>query len=89
MYIYRPHRGGLAEAYAERKEFETEESMLNYIAQSHDGAFDVSDIVIDSGSVEDARIGWMDTRRVCVKRYGSEVFEWPQCIGFCATVYVK
>lgn len=31
MIIYRPHRGGLAEAMAEAKEFETEEEMKWHI----------------------------------------------------------
>lgn len=31
MIIYRPHKGGLAEAMAEAKEFETEEEMKQHI----------------------------------------------------------
>lgn len=57
MIIYRPHRGGLAEAMAEAKEFETEEEMKRHIYECHkayfldlgypNAPFEVGDIVID------------------------------------------
>ena len=104
MIIYRPHRGGLAEAMAETKEFETEEEMKRYIYEHHKGyfldlgypnaPFDIVDIVIDKENPhEDNRIGWNDTMHVCVKRYGSKdyikKYGTPQCIGMCATDYEK
>ena len=49
--------------------------------------FEIYDIVINEESVEDKRNGWKDTRYVCVKRMGNEIYPIPQCIGFCATDY--
>lgn len=37
--------------------------------------------------VFDERTGWKDTRYVCVKRMGNEVYAVPQCIGMCATKF--
>lgn len=104
MIIYRPHRGGLAEAMAEAQEFETEEEMKRYIYEEHktlnrelgfsDAPFEIEDIVIDKDNPhEDNRIGWNDAMYVCVKRYGNEnyikKYGTPQCIGMCATDYKR
>lgn len=104
MIIYRPHRGGLTEAMAEAKEFETEEEMKQYIYEQHkayfldlgypNAPFGIDDIVIDKENPhEDNRIGWLDTMYVCVKRYGDEdyikKYGTPQCIGMCATDYKR
>lgn len=51
--------------------------------------FDLWDIVIDSETFDDDRCGWHDTRYVCVKRMGEEVYDVPQCIGMCATDYER
>lgn len=102
MIIYRPHRGGLAEAMAEAKEFETEGEMKRHIYECHkeyfldlgypNAPFEIEDIVIDKENPhEDDRIGWHDTMYVCIKRYGNEdyikKYGTPQCIGMCATDY--
>lgn len=96
MVIYRPHCGGLAEAMAEAREFESFEEMKKYIVDESERywgkpAFDVTDIVIDDEASPDDRIGWKDERYVCVKRYfGEDYMEkygTPQCIGMCATDY--
>lgn len=99
MIIYRPHRGSLADALAEAKEFETEEEMKQYIFEYYKNllpgltAFRIDDIVIDDDIVNDDRCGWHDTRYVCVKRmYEDDYMEMycsPQCIGFCATDYER
>lgn len=104
MIIYRPHRGALAEAMAEAKEFETEEEMKRYIYADHkayfaelgrlNAPFEIDDIVIDKEDAhEDERIGWHDTMYVCVKRYGDKdyikLYGTPQCIGMCATDYER
>lgn len=93
MIIFRPHRRTLDEAMAEAKEFETEEEMKKYISKDWDGLIDVEDIVIDSRSVNDDRIGWEDSRYVCTKRFGNQdnmkLYGVPQCIGMCATIYKK
>lgn len=104
MIIYRPHRGGLAEAIAESRGFETEEEMKQHIYEHHkdnffdlgypNAPFEVNDIVIEKENPhEDKRIGWHDTMYVCVKRYGNEYYMekygCPQCIGMCATDYER
>lgn len=104
MIIYRPHRGGLAEAMAEAREFETEEEMKHHIYEHYreysldlvylNAPFEIDDIVIEKENPrEDDRIGWHDTMYVCVKRYGNEDYVEkygdPQCIGMCATDYER
>ena len=92
MIIYRPHRGGLAEAMAEAQTFEDTDAMKAHILQRWNGMlgfnlFNADDIVLneDQPGHPDDRIGWRDTRYVCVKRIGSEVYDHPQCIGMWAT----
>lgn len=96
MIIYRPHRGGLAEAMAEAMEFETIQEMKEHIVKEHTDeemgpAFCIDDIVLGEETVNDHRNGWKDTRYVCVKRYYSDNFiencGFAQCIGMCATDY--
>lgn len=96
MIIYRPHRGGLAEAMREAKVFDNQEQMRKYIVAEHTDsefgpAFSEDDIVIDDKPVNDTRNGWKDTRYVCVERYYKEDFVekygCPQCIGMCATQF--
>lgn len=98
MIIYRPACGGLAEAMAQAKEFESEQEMKEYIvkkyADVHDQApFGIEDISIDKESVEDDRIGWKDCRYVCVRRFFDEnyikKYGTAQCIGYCAQNYKK
>lgn len=104
MIIYRPHRGGLAEAMAEAREFRIEEEMKQHIYEYHkayfldlgypNAPFEVGDIVIGKENPhEDNRTGWHDTMYVCVKRYGNEdyieKYGCPQCIGMCATDYER
>lgn len=90
--IFRPHRGGLADAMAERKEFETLEEMKQYIVEQHSDErgkpFGTEDIVTNDDTIcNDVRIGWRDNRYVCIKRYGNKIYEIPQCIGMMATDY--
>lgn len=90
MIIYRPHRGSLADAMEEARVFANEDEMKRWIAEDSAEAFgkplfSVDDIVIGTEIIADSRNGWNDTRYVCVKRYGSEVYPVPQCIGMCAT----
>lgn len=103
MVIYRPHRGGLKEALAEAKEFESIEEMKKWIYEHFKFVyadlgykmepFGIKDIVIDDETADDDRCGWHDTRRVCIKRLLKQDFmaEYgsPQCIGHCATDYEK
>ena len=92
MITYRPHRGSLKEAMAEARSFPNEDAMNRWISEDSAKAFGVAmfspeDIVIGTEEYDDYRTGWKDTRYVCVKRYGSEVFPIPQCIGMCATKF--
>lgn len=93
MVIYRPHRGGLDESMKEAREFDGFEEMKRYIYEQAEGfngvkPFEIDDIVVNDGTHEDWRIGWKDTRYVCVKRYlGTDFKGAPQCIGMCATDY--
>lgn len=94
MIIYRPHRGGLAEAMEEAKEFETETEMKEYIVERFLGFVSPEDIVIEDESVtDDERCGWHDTKYVCIKRNGEEnyieKYGCAQCIGFYATNYER
>lgn len=89
MILYRPNRGGSQEAMAFAREFETIDSMKEFIVQEHtDGdmgpAFSVEDIVIREEEKYDPRNGWY-TQYVCTKRYYREHFSIPQCIGMCDT----
>lgn len=104
MVIYRPHRGGLAEAMAEAKEFNSFNEMKRYIFEEHkkyfidlgysNPPFEIEDIEIDAQNPHnDERIGWHDTMYVCVKRYGNKdyikEYGTSQCIGMCATDYER
>ena len=93
MIIYRPHRSTLSQAMSEAKEFDNEDDMKNYILKDWDGLFSFDDIVIDDKSVKDDRIGWNDSRYVCMKRCGKndyiKLYGVPRCIGMCATDYKR
>jgi hypothetical protein len=91
MIIFRPHRGSLADAMAEVKEFENEEQMKEHIVKDWQWFISFEDIVIGELLINDKRIGWKDTRYVCTKRMGNDdymkIYHCPQCIGMCATDY--
>ena len=100
MIIFRPHRGNLADAMSEAKEFKNVEQMKEYIVQLWKGKwhgenvlFTKEDIDISDDAFNDSRIGWEDSRKVCIKRMGEEnyieLYGVPQCIGMCATRYNK
>lgn len=98
MIIYRPQRGGLLEAMKEAVEFENEEEMKKYIVEkaltiNGQKPFDAEDIELDDRTYPDERIGWYDTRYVCVKRWGDKdylkLYGTSQAIGYCATQYEK
>lgn len=100
MVIFRKHKGGLLESMETAKEFNDFDEMKEYIVKEHEtfykslgkenAPFNVSDVVIDvNDKTDDERIGWHDTMYVCVKRYGDDDYETPQCIGMCATNYDK
>lgn len=85
--IFRPHVFGmdLASAMAEARVFKSKKAMKAWLCANKETLFSLGDIVIDKESIADTRIGWLDTRRVCVKRLGVQRFTVPKCIGYCAT----
>jgi len=92
MIIYRRHSGdSVFDSVKRAIEFETESDMKDYIVADNTPYISKDDIVIIDESIPDRRIGWMDMRHVCLKRYGNidyiEKYGSPQCEGYCATIY--
>lgn len=87
MIKYRPHMGSLEESIAEAMEFDTVDDMYDYIVSSSGGKlFGKEDLCISENWGADKRIGWLQTRYVCTKRMGEQIYESPQCIGMCSLV---
>ena len=95
MIIFRPAAGSLRDAMSLAQVFTDEDEMKRWIADSalevygRPTPYTVEDIVISGESVNDSRIGWNDSLRVCVRRFGVTPFPVPQCIGHCATDFPK
>lgn len=84
MVKYRPHRGGLAEAMAESREFETIEEMIAYICAEDDFfKIEPEDIIVGEPHGHDFRVGWMNVRMVTTKRINNTIYDPPAAIGFC------
>ena len=82
-----PHVFGesIYDALDEIKEFETVEEMKEYLCNLPNRLIKINanEIVIDDRfSYEDKRLGWQDTRYVCLKQDDEE-----RVIGYCATKY--
>lgn len=84
MVKYRPHKGLLADAMAEMKTFNTVDEMLEYIASKYSDYLSKEDLSISDDLGKDHRIDWKETRYVCTKRFGSESYATPMCIGMCS-----
>lgn len=84
MIKYRPHRGGLAEAMQESKEFGNINDMIEYIC-SLDDLFRIlpDDVTIGEPCGNDDRVGWRNVRYVFAKRIRNTVYEPPVIIGCC------
>lgn len=92
--IYRPHGGGTVfDSLEKAKEFDNIQQMKEYVVEQWNNLFSDKDVVIMNESVEDKRINWKDVRHVCIKRLANEdyilKYGTPQCIGYCATEYIK
>lgn len=101
--IYRTQRGNLEESMKGAITFNSEKMMKEFIVNSHNEYMDtigcnaiethitVNDVVIDDKVTNDDRIGWEDTRYVCLKKgYGKDYMKeygCPQAIGYCATIF--
>lgn len=84
MIKYRPHRAYLDDAMAEMKTFNTLDEMFEYIVQDWHGYLSKEDLSVTDNLGKDQRIDWEETRYVCTKKVGSEMYETPQCIGMCS-----
>lgn len=84
MIKFRPHKGSLAESMSEMKIFDSEEDMFNAIVADWNGTISYEDLSVTENLGKDNRIDWKETRHVCAKQIGSEVYDTPQCIGMCS-----
>lgn len=85
MIKYRPHRGTLADAMLEEREFKSLDEMYDYIiANWGSWLFTKEDLSISDNLGKDSRIDWKETRYVGTKRFGDKVYDVPQCIGMCS-----
>ena len=88
MIKYRPHSGSLEESMANAKEFRSLSDMYDYIVSTWNNSntqlFSKEDLCVGEDFGTDRRIGWKETRYVCVKRMGSKIYEHAQCIGVCS-----
>lgn len=85
MFKYRPHRGALEDAMKETREFITMDQMFDYIVRYDPfHALRKEDLSITENLGKDDRIDWSETRNVLTKRYGKEVYDTPQAIGWCS-----
>lgn len=101
--IYRPHRGGLDEAMASAKEFDSFEDLQNYIVKDMEQFIKLNpcEVVAEGYPHEDDRIGWKDSDYLCIDsymnvedkdgyvKYFGEVYNHPLCIGMFAINYNK
>jgi len=90
MIVFRPHRETLKEAMKEVKCFDTEDELKEYICKEWQDMFGKNviskkDVIIQDEAISDKRIGWIDSRYVCIKRFGKTKYKHPAPIGMCAT----
>ena len=90
MYIYRPHKGSLAEAMKEARVFADEKEMFRHIVNywTIDGTkmFTEDDLSLSGVIGDDERVHWKECRYVLTRRCGGEMYPIPQCIGTCSEV---
>ena len=90
MIVYIPYyskESSIYDIFDEIKEFESVDKMKEYLCNLPNRLIKINanEIVIDDRfSYEDKRLGWQDTRYVCLKEAGEE-----RVIGYCATKYKK
>ena len=87
MIAFMPHYFGdsIYDRIDDFKEFETIEEMKEYLCNFWNINNDITkdNIVIDNRlTYEDKRLGWKDTRHVCLKKGSKSIV-----IGYCATKY--
>ena len=89
MVKYRPHKGSLSESMGKEMEFKSIEEMFIHIVDdwgnwNGENVFEIGDLSLSEDKGKDERINWKETRYVCTKRMGEEVYNIPQCIGICS-----
>lgn len=88
MIKYRPHRAYLDESMELAKEFDSLDQMYDYIVKEwnalENNLFDKFDLSVSKESYKDDRIDWKETRYVCTRRMGKDLYDTPQCIGMCS-----
>ena len=85
MFRYRPQRGSLEDSMREAKEFITMDQMFDYIVNTDPfHLLRKEDLSISENLGKDDRIDWSECRNVLTKRYGNDVYDTPQAIGWCS-----
>lgn len=94
MIIYRPHRGTLSESMKEVSIYDSCDLMIESIVKDSKyltgkPLFSAADVSIGPEIFPDYRTGWMDCRYVLISRFADSVYNPPQAIGICATIFPK
>ena len=87
MIKYRPQKSTLEESLNRAREFDTLDEMYDYIVSEwseQSELFSKEDLCVSDSSEKDSRTDWRETRYVCLKRMGNQVYTTPQCIGMCS-----
>ena len=87
MIKYRPHKGMLSESTKGEMEFDTIDQMYDYLLEYWnylDKIFEREDLSVTKDFGRDERINWKELRYVCTKRFGKDIYDAPQCIGYCS-----
>ena len=77
MVIHRPHRGGLSEAMAEKREFDSIEECINTLIKEFNAKYSYifhlirDDICVLPYDDYDERIGWRNVKIICCVSYDS------------------
>lgn len=87
MVIFRPHRGTLTDAMAEKQEFNNMYDMFNYLRNQY--GKDIKITLTDP--VNDERIGWKDSMYVNINNWKDSMYVNANnvYIGMCATDYTS
>lgn len=90
---FRFHRGGLKESLATMRTFTSWEQLYAFVESESCAFGDVmvraSEVFVNNDVRHDRRIGWKDSRSVCVRRFAGVDLDQPACIGFAATEFCE
>lgn len=88
MVKYRPQRGSLSESVKNQREFNNLDEMCDHVLsiwnKSDMRLIGKDDMEISKDFGPDERVGWKETRYICIKRMGDQKYDPPQCIGYCS-----